>query len=181
MPMIQNIDFMILDFIQLHFKSELLDQPLLIISLLGNKGAVWLALALLLLLIPHLRKGGLLLFYGLALDYILCNLLLKNFVQRARPCDIRIVSDMLLSCPSDFSFPSGHTMAAFVCSRILLHIDKRLGFFAYIFAFLTAFSRLYLYVHFPSDVIAGALLGTMLGVFVTSFAEKKPLKNIEAS
>lgn len=181
MSLIQNFDFMILDAIRLYFRSELLDYPLLLISLLGNKGAIWIGLTLLLLLIPKSRKGGLMLTCGLISDYILCNLLLKNLVHRARPCHIRQTVDLLLACPPDFSFPSGHTMAAFVCSWILFRIDKRLGICAYIFAFLTAFSRLYLYVHFPSDVLAGALLGTMLGIFVTSFAEKKTLKNIEAS
>lgn len=103
---------------------------------------------------------------GLACCAVIGNLILKNLVARSRPFFFNTAVDLLISVPTDYSFPSGHTMSSFTAAVILYHADKRLGIPALILAFLIAFSRLYLYVHFPSDVIAGALIGIAIGFVV---------------
>lgn len=100
---------------------------------------------------------------GLVCSAVVGNLILKNLVARSRPFSLNTTVNLLISAPTDYSFPSGHTMASFVAAMILYHTDKRLGIPALMLAFLIAFSRLYLYVHFPSDVIAGALIGAAIG------------------
>lgn len=100
---------------------------------------------------------------GLVCCVVVGNLILKNLVARARPCSLNTTVNLLISAPTDYSFPSGHTTSSFAAAVIWYHADKRFGVPALILAFLIAFSRLYLYVHFPSDVIAGALIGAAIG------------------
>ena len=97
---------------------------------------------------------------ALVLGVIFGNGILKNLFQRVRPFDLEnaLVQIPIISKPGDWSFPSGHTLASFEAATVLMIRDKRFGIPALILAVLVAFSRLYLYVHFPSDVIAGALL-----------------------
>lgn len=133
------------------------------ITFLGNAGMIWIATALILLFIRKHRKNTFMLMGGLVCCAVVRNLILKNLVARACPCSLNTAVNLLISAPTDYSFPSGHTMSSFAAALILYHADKRLGIPALILAFLIAFSQLYLYVHFPSDVIAGALIGTAIG------------------
>ncbi len=71
---------------------------------------------------------------------------------------------MLIAVPQDYSFPSGHTMASFAAATVLWHWNRKAGLATYLLAGMIAFSRLYLFVHFPSDVLAGALLGCLVGI-----------------
>lgn len=100
---------------------------------------------------------------ALALEVLCCNLILKPFVARIRPCDINTAVQLLVPRPDDFSFPSGHTGAFFSASSALYFSRSRLRFPALVLAVLIGFSRLYLYVHYPTDVLAGAVLGALLG------------------
>lgn len=124
---------------------------------------------------------------ALVLGLILGNGVLKNLFQRVRPYDLEnaLVQVPLIAKPGDWSFPSGHTLASFEAATVLMIRDKRFGIPALILACLIAFSRLYLYVHFPSDVLAGAILGIFfgfLGVLIVgkiAKAVEKELKKIE--
>jgi undecaprenyl-diphosphatase len=102
---------------------------------------------------------GIMLLGSLLLCFLLGNLLLKPLVGRIRPCDIHSSIPLLIARPTDYSFPSGHTMSSFAAANIIFHANVELGIAAYILALLIAFSRLYLYVHYPSDVLAGMILG----------------------
>ena len=96
-------------------------------------------------------------------------MLLKNIVSRIRPYDLKQDIELLIKRLSDYSFPSGHTLASFEAATVLMIKDKRLGIPALILAILIAFSRIYLYVHYPSDVLAGILFGiafAFLAVFI---------------
>ena len=94
------------------------------------------------------------------------NLLLKPLIARVRPYDLREGIELLISKPSDYSFPSGHTLASFEAAVVLMVRErKRFGWAALVLAVLIAFSRLYLYVHYPSDVLGGILLGTAFALF----------------
>lgn len=100
---------------------------------------------------------------SLGLEALCCNVILKPFVARIRPCDINLSVELFIPHPKGFSFPSGHTGASFAAASALFFNRKRLGILALILAALIGFSRLYLYVHYPTDVLAGALLGIMFG------------------
>lgn len=149
---------------------------MLFVSSLGNFGAIWIALATLLLIIEKYRHSGLAVSIALLIDFVAVNLIIKPLVGRERPCDVTVPEDMLLACLSDHSFPSGHTAAAFAAAFALFLCHKRAGSAALILAALMGFSRLYLFVHFPSDVIAGALLGLSFGFIGYKFALRRNKK-----
>ena len=99
------------------------------------------------------------------------NLALKNLIARSRPCWINTGVSMLVSVPTDYSFPSGHTLHCFIAATVLMYYDRRLGIPALVMAVLVGFSRLYLYVHFPTDVLAGAALGVGIGIITVMIFE----------
>ena len=100
---------------------------------------------------------------GLVLEIVCCNLVLKPLVARIRPCDVNTAVRLLIAWPDDFSFPSGHTGASFAAVAALYASRSKLWIPSLILAVLIAFSRLYLYVHYPSDVLAGIAIGIMAG------------------
>ncbi len=142
------------------------------VTFLGEGGAFWIALALVLLLIPKTRKTGMHVGIALLVGLILCNLILKPLVGRIRPYDLDPTLSLIVSPPRDLSFPSGHTMAAFEASvSIFLH-DRRWGTAALVLAATIAFSRLYLTVHYPTDVLAGFILGIAAAFFAGWVTER---------
>ncbi len=171
--MITALDLQILDWFAAHLRCSPLDAIVPLISYLGEGGAIWILLALGLLICPRTRKLGLSVALALILDLLLCNILIKPLVARPRPYTLRDVS-LLVSPPSDFSFPSGHTAASFAASFALLFAKapKRLWLSALILGALIALTRLYLYVHYPSDILGGILVGIFCG-FSGSFLAKK--------
>ena len=161
-------DLPILDWIQAHLQCGFLDTVMPIVTLFGEHGLFWIACALLLLLSKKHRKTGFAMGAALLIGLLICNMTLKPLVGRIRPYDYQLqnfgVAVKLLVDPlHDASFPSGHTIASFeACTVLMLH-DKRLGIPATILAVLVALSRLYLYVHYPTDVITAVILGIAFG------------------
>ncbi len=156
------MEFAILHFLQ-SIRSETMDWAVLFVSRLGDFGLVWIAASAILLLIRRWRMTGLSVSAALILDFVFVNLILKPLFGRERPCDIYPTEDMLIACLSDHSFPSGHTAAAFAFATALTLRHKKAGVIAFVLAVLMGLSRLYLFVHFPSDVLAGALFGILFG------------------
>lgn len=165
--MITELDFRILDSIQAILQCKLLDFLMPKITLLGEFGILFILLGLMMLLFPKLRLPGAACMLALLLDVILVNGILKNIFQRPRPYDLRQFT-LLIKPQWDTSFPSGHTGAAFAFAVALLTVDspirRKAGIPAIILAALIGFSRLYLYMHFPTDVIAGAVCGVLCGL-----------------
>lgn len=157
-------EFSVLDFIQGNLRSGFGDLLMLLITRLGDGGMIWIILALALLINPKTRKTGAALAAALALEALCSNLILKPLVARIRPCDINPAVQLLIPRPDDFSFPSGHTGFSFAGAAVLFFHKSRLRIPALILAGLIGFSRLYLYVHYPTDVLAGAGLGIMLAL-----------------
>ena len=150
-----SIELKILDLIQI-LHTPFLDRLMCFVTKLGNAGAIWILAAAILLLIPKTRKTGAVVVVALLIDAILCNGILKPFIARIRPCDINPEISLLIPKPDDFSFPSGHTAAAFTTAAALYFTrEKNLWKPALVLAVLIAFSRLYLYVHYPTDVLGG--------------------------
>lgn len=161
-----SFDLPILDWIQANLKNGFLDAVMPIITLFGDGGIFWIACAVILLCIPKTRKTGLGMGIALVLGLIVCNITLKPLVQRIRPYDFQqkyfqVTIQLLTERMHDYSFPSGHTIASFEAATVLLINDKRLGIPAMILAVLIAFSRLYLYVHYPTDVIFSIVAGIL--------------------
>lgn len=156
-------EFNFLDQIQQHLANEFLDTLIPRISSLGDAGLIWIALSVLLLLFPKTRKAGFA--SGAALIFMLVtgNMILKPLVARLRPFTVNTAVELLIPPPTDFSFPSGHTYASFASSTAIFRNNRRIGIPALILAALIAFSRLYLYVHYPTDVLFGILLGILAG------------------
>lgn len=100
---------------------------------------------------------------GLAVGVLVGNVCLKNLIARPRPCWLDDSVMMLISSPADYSFPSGHTLSSVIGATVLTKTDRRFGWAAIPLAAVIAFSRLYLFVHFPSDILAGAILGVIIG------------------
>lgn len=157
-------ELVILDWIQDNFRCALLDAVMPAASWICNHGEVWVLLALCLLLTKKYRRVGWNVAVALLLDLICCNLILKPLIGRVRPFMVNPVP-LLVPPPLDASFPSGHTAASFAAAAALWARpgSRRMGLPALALACLIAFSRLYLYVHWPSDVLAGAVLGSLLG------------------
>jgi len=157
---IQRMDWQILSAIQ-EMQSPLADGLLSAITRLGDAGAIWILLAVVLLLIPKTRRCGIAMTLALLLVLLLGNCLLKPWIARLRPFMLNPDITLLIPPPTDGSFPSGHTYTGIAAATVLWHHDKRLGIPAMILAVLIAFSRLYLQVHFPSDILGGILLGLL--------------------
>ena len=143
--------------------NGLLDAVLPIISSFGNGGIGWILLSILLLCIPRCRKAGLTMALALIFCLLVGNITLKPLIARARPYSYFPEMTLLIPPLDDFSFPSGHTFASFAAATALFLHHRKAGAAAYILAVTIAFSRLYLYVHFPTDVLAGAILGVASG------------------
>lgn len=158
-----QFELSVLDNIQSYLRCDFLDAAMPIISMLGNAGAIWIVCAVVLLVIPKTRKVGVVLAVSLAIEALCCNVILKPLVARIRPFDVNTAVQLLISPPTDFSFPSGHTGAAFAAASALFFSKNRLWIPSLVLAILIAFSRLYLYVHYPTDVLGGILLGILSG------------------
>ena len=166
-----ELELGILDWIQLHLRCGFLDWLMPFVSGLSNHGEVWILLAAVLLLIRRQRARGLSAAFALAMDLITCNKILKPLIGRIRPFAFRPDLSLLVPPPGDASFPSGHTAAAFAVVFALKASGSPLWRPALALAAATAFSRLYLYVHWPTDVLGGVLLGAAVGWAGAKLAE----------
>lgn len=163
-------------------RSELLDSVMLAVTTLGDGGVLWIITGVLLLAVPAVKKESnehvkmrnmmaICMFFALILNYICGNLVIKNIVQRPRPYKID-TSVIPLITPSEYSFPSGHTSSSFAAACAIFLYHRRAGIVAFMMAALIAFSRMYLFVHYPTDILGGIVLGIACAVIVRFCMEK---------
>ena len=160
-----SFDLPILDWIQAHLQCGFLDAVMPIVTLFGEGGIFWIAWAVLMLVFPKTRKTGIAMGIALVMGVLICNVTLKPLVARPRPYDFQyenfgITIKLLIDAQHDYSFPSGHTIASFEAAIPLM---------IYV---LVTFSRLYLYVHYPTDVIFSIIVGTAFAFIGNALAEK---------
>lgn len=146
--------------------NPVLDQIMLFITSLGDDGWFWLAIGTVCLAFKKHRKMGLQLLLSMLCTFIIGNLVIKNLVARPRPCDIDAAVNLLISRPHGHSFPSGHSINSMVAAVALFLNNKKIGIPALIIATLIGFSRLYLFVHFPTDVLAGFAIAILVAIGV---------------
>ncbi|MDO4616241.1 MAG: phosphatase PAP2 family protein [Lachnospiraceae bacterium] len=184
----------ILLWIQQYLRNDVLTPIMSGITTLGDHGQFWIILELILLLAagltqlinrkkqertnPFLRPAlGCL--AAMLLSFLFCNVLLKNLVARTRPYEVIDGLILLAKKPKDYSFPSGHTSLSFACAAALLFtIPKQQHWIAVLLTILAAligFSRLYLGVHYPTDVLAGLILGCVCGKLGSIYSNALPI------
>ncbi|WFD09403.1 phosphatase PAP2 family protein [Tepidibacter hydrothermalis] len=158
---IQNIDLEILNFIQEVVSNTVLDKLMIFMTMLGNKGIIWIVISLLLLINKKTRRVGIMAMSALILTAVLGEGLIKPLLKRARPFIDHPSFNLIIKPPSSYSFPSGHTASSFAVAGVLIRELKKYGIVFLVLATLIAFSRLYLFVHYPSDIVAGIIMGLM--------------------
>lgn len=158
-----NPELKVLDLIQEKMQCKAMDRIMPWFSYLANAGIIWFALIFFLYESAQ-KTVGVAMMEALTMEAVICNLLLKPTVKRIRPCEIQKDYPLLIKRPKDYSFPSGHTGASFACVFVLLLFHNMLAIPFGILACLIALSRLYLYVHYPSDILAGMIIGILSAI-----------------
>lgn len=174
-----EFEYAILDFIRNNLASDVLDRIMRAISFLGDAGFIWIVLAITLMFFKRTRVIGLTIACALILSLIGCNAVLKPLIARVRPYELKEGISLIINAPTDYSFPSGHTSASFAAAVALFMHSRKWGISALVLATLIAFSRLYLYVHFPTDILGGIIIGSLCGIgayILTSRIYKKLLR-----
>lgn len=177
-----NLDGGFLLFLQENVRNPVLNSIMIFITTLGDKGYLWIAATVILLIPKKTRKIGIISGVALLGSLIVNNEIIKNLVRRPRPFMTFTELRILIPRPSQFSFPSGHSSSSFAAAAVFYrYLPKKFGVPAMVMACLIAFSRLYIGVHYPTDVLAGAMVGVGLsyaaGILV-DFLERKAKKEI---
>ncbi len=158
-----NLDGGFLLFLQESVRNPVLNSIMIFITSLGNGGMIWIGATILLMIPKKTRKVGLMSAVALIGSLIINNNIIKNIVQRPRPFVSFTDIQILIPTPSEYSFPSGHTSSSFAAAAVFYrHLPKKLGVPSVVLAGLIGFSRLYVGVHYPTDVIAGVIMGILL-------------------
>ncbi len=164
-------EFRILEVLHEWLSCDFMDAVMVGVSSLGNGGAIWIVAAIIMMSIRKYRKCGYVFVAALLIGLVFGVLIMKNLVARPRPCELFEGFEMLVSKPLDNSFPSGHTLASFISAFILLEVNKKIGLAATVVAVLMAVSRMYLFVHFPTDIMGGIVLALVIYLFVRKYLQ----------
>ena len=158
-----SFEIEIIKYINQHLSNPVLDVFFEFVSFLGNKGWIWIVFAIVLMAFPKTRKAGVCNDIALLLCLLITNLCIKPLFDRLRPYEVDTALKIIIPHLSDGSFPSGHTCASFASVFAIGKYFKKTSIPLYVFAVLMGISRLYLCIHFPTDVIAGAGFGILFG------------------
>ena len=166
---LKKIDNTIFRWINVKFRNKTFDKIMPIITSAGNLGIVWIIISVLLMTKQDYRVLGQMILMALIITTILGEGIIKHIVKRKRPFYGDSDKELLISRPITYSFPSGHTASSFAALAVFIQMNSKLGLIVSPIATLIAFSRVYLKVHYPTDVIFGMLLGFTCGITVVSF------------
>ena len=166
MAAIQSFDANALLYIQDFLRTPLLTAIMVFFSRIGDSGIIWIVTGLVLLIPRKTRRGGFDVLICLLAAFLINDYVIKVLVARIRPYDVINGLTILVPPESNFSFPSGHANSSFAAALALTLAFGKRGALAYIPAVLIAFSRCYVGVHYPSDVLAGMLVGTLVSLAV---------------
>ena len=145
--------------------NGLLDKMMIVLSFLGDGGIIWILAIIAMLISRKYRRAGIAAALSLLLCFLFGNFVIKPLVGRVRPCNVYPLAELIIKRPEDFSFPSMHTATAFSVAVVIFMRERRWGIPALILASLIALSRVYLFVHYTTDILAGAIFGTAFALF----------------
>ncbi len=169
---LQWLDESVLFFIQTQLRSPLLDRLMLFATSLGNSGLLWIILAFLLLFYKRTQECARTMLCSITFAMLLGDHILKPLIGRVRPCNQFPEISLLIPRITSPSFPSGHTMVGFAAAAVIYHYHHGLGLLAYVVAAIIGLSRIYLFVHYPSDVLGGLILGVAVSAFLIFVLER---------
>ncbi len=161
---IKDYDIKIAFQMRTYYQHHYVNETMKFISSCGDFGMSWLIIILITNMIDQTRSMSIHMLLALIAATLIGQVTIKSIVRRKRPCHTYKDVEMLVPIPSDLSFPSGHTTSSFACSTVMMFFNPIYGIIGYIYASLTAISRLYLFVHYLSDVICGMVLGILIGI-----------------
>lgn len=177
MDAIFNIDASILLWIQDHVRSAAVTPVVNVITHLGDVGVFWIVLTILLMIFRKTRRIGIACAISMAIGLVITNVVIKNWVARIRPYELIEGLELIIERQKDFSFPSGHSTNSFACAWVIFRMaKKRYGVPTLVLAILISLSRLYVGVHYPTDVLAGAVIGILsaeAAVAIVRFLRKR--------
>lgn len=176
MEAIYNFDFNILNAIQQSMRCEFLDSFTLALSYVTTSGIIWVILGVTMLLFRKTRTSGIIMLISLTVVFLAGDVLLKHLINRSRPFTVNPDVVLLIKSPSGSSFPSTHSGFASAVTTILFARNRIFGFIAAVMTFCIAFSRLYFYVHYPTDVFAGLMLGVLCALIILWLSKQINLK-----
>ena len=166
-----SIDIVIVEGLQ-RIQVPVVNQIMMFFSAIGNAGIVWIILALILVMRRKTRNYGIIILIALLITAILGEGVLKNIIKRNRPFVTLSNLKLLITPPASYSFPSGHTASSFAVFGVFYFLNMRYKWVVFLTAFLIAFSRMYLGVHYFSDIIGGVILGLGVSYVVCSYYKK---------
>ena len=161
----ERLETMELSFLYAIPRTQILDSIFLLITkIAGSYGQLWVVVGLALLIPKKTRWTGIAVLISYVGVYIFGQMILKNLISRPRPCQVDQAFEMLVARPSSSSFPSTHSAWAFAASTAIFMKYKKAGIAAFVVAALIAFSRMYMFLHYPTDVLCGIIFGILLGI-----------------
>lgn len=172
LDIVRQFDYGVLVQISEHLRGGFSDTVWKVISSLGNAGALWIVLAVVLLFFRKTRRAGAAMLVALLIGLLVGNVLIKQLVMRPRPFVSHADLIPLLDPGDQWSFPSAHTLSSFAAAAALCFFHRKSGLLACVAAALIGFSRLYACVHYPTDVAAGMLLGILCGLTAGWLADR---------
>jgi len=172
-----STELRILLWIQEHLTHPVLDQFFVFITTIGDAGLIWIAIGLFFAVQKKHRTLGILILLSLIGSLTITNGLLKNWIARPRPYTVWAI-DLLIDKNPEYSFPSGHTSAAFAAAWMIFLNKKKLGIYMIVLATLMGLSRIYLFMHYPTDVIGGAVVGILIAECVYWLYDQWRIKRI---
>ncbi|AKL97327.1 membrane-associated phospholipid phosphatase [Clostridium aceticum] len=176
-----GLDLRVLEFVYRYLQNATLDVFMVLLSRLGDYGLLWLIISLGLMISKKHKKLGYMSLSSILLGFITGELILKNIIQRNRPFLVIENINLSIAAPQSFSFPSGHTLIAFATVGVIIRMIESKVYKKLLIALacLMGFSRVYLRVHYPTDVLAGAVIGLMVSFIIYKiFAWKEGTKKV---
>lgn len=173
MDFILNFDSGILLWIQEHFRNPVFDSFFKSITHLGDAGIFWILLTIILLCFKKTRKAGIYSACALLGSVLINNVILKNLIGRIRPYEVIDGLKCIVAPAHDLSFPSGHTGSSFSSAvAIYKNLPRKYAIALLVLAVFISFSRIYVGIHYPTDVLGGFLVGTIIGILVNVIGNK---------
>ncbi|GHV25446.1 phosphatase PAP2 family protein [Clostridia bacterium] len=162
-----NKELELMRFIYENLRAPWLDNTMIFFSEIAELAMVWYLAGMVLLCLKKYRKHGIALIISVSIAFLCGEFIIKNIICRVRPCFLVEGIKLIYNIPKSYSFPSGHASTSFTAAMVLLKTNKKSGIFAFIVATLIGISRVYLFVHFPTDVLAGVILGILIAQITT--------------